>query len=161
MGRPQFESVTVQAPKVRLKIIKQELTTSLGAGQAESLYFYSSPNTYSQLISATILFPAPVGATIGDHSLLFIYDLPGSGQNIDIMKGVSAHNLTLDFLYSHFNSASKIAIPANPIEQITVLQSIKFDSETPLVLHYRNSTDVPAAGTRVYGLTVLEHEIAQ
>lgn len=155
MPRPQFESVTVSAPRESLTVVNQSIVTSVASNGSESVTIYAPANKVATLLALTLKAPAVTGATTGGHVLRLVYSNP----TLEILRGEAPYNASLAYERCNWDAAATSAKPADVSAQALAVKGLQFDDSVGLTIAYNNFTDQPQNGTRNIFMTVIEREV--
>lgn len=152
MGRKQFETVVASAPRERLIMLKQYVSTSVPAGAESVVRFYANPNTICHVLGMRHFVQGVPGAT-GNHSLSIGYE--NASDLISKLIGTSTGATPIAFQYSQWDSATVSYSPEKSAQGVAE-EKLYFDSVSPLVMTYSNNTNVANPFQRGFFVMAIE-----
>lgn len=154
MGRPEFETVVAEAPKIELQNIDVSQTPVVPAGNTEFVDLYAPSGFIGIIQSAHLKAESPVGGTNGSHTMQVTSTQSAGGYTI----GASSYNTVLEYNYRIWKSANgQGTYPTT--EQAQNILGTRFDDNISIRTYYNNVTDVDQTGQRTYQFTWIKQEI--
>lgn len=127
----------------------------LEPGQISKIYIYPEDGTVALLDEIRIaIFNAYPSATSGTHRAYLGF----ATSNLSKLKGVANYNSDLDYNFGEWATASIEQGPKDIVNQRDV--KTNFDVENPLMIEYRNDTDVNCNGKLMIFLKYLEEKVS-
>lgn len=156
MSRPQFETMVINATRENLSYLNLDSSDIIQPGETHVIYIFADPGTIARVVSMYFATNNMPNATSGKQRLLIdMYEPLGAGG---LLMGENDYNAALRWMYSKFEAASS-AHPSTDDAQITVLQSIEFDSNIGLQIRFTNATDAVKNTSRSLRFTIVQRTV--
>ena len=101
-------------------------------------------------------YPAVSGATSGKHQVTV-----RQGENysvLDILRGVTAFDKRLDFVYGSFSDSVDTKTPVSEDSQHRAIKGLHVSEEIPIYVVYQNQTDAPQTDSLEFHVFCTEEE---